>query len=308
MKKMKTVFLLLVVFLLLLLFAGFALGESAVLVTDMAGREIRLDAPATRIVALTASDCEILYALGAGDMLVGRGPYCDYPAEALAIPIVESGANTNVEQIVALEPQLVFMNTMAQSKEQLAVLEAAGIQIVVSDAADIAGVYDSIEIIGAVIGKQAEAEMLVAGMKTSFEEIAKSAAGDGSQTVYFEVSPLQWGLWTAGSGTFMDELATMLELQNIFADVTGWAEISQEQVIERDPDYIVTIAMYLGEGLLPEAEIAGRDGWQSLKAVKNGNILNANTDAISRPGPRLVEAAKELYAFFFEKEAVDPAA
>ena len=307
MKVMKTVSIFLGVLLLSVALGGFALGESAVTVTDMAGREVRLDAPATRIVALTASDCEILFALGAGDALVGRGTYCDYPAEALTIPVVESGMNTNIEQIVALKPQLVLMNTMAQSKEQLAVLEAAGIQILVSNATDIAGIYDSIEIIGTVTGNEAEARVLVENMQASFVEIAQNSEKNGAQTVYFEVSPLQYGLWTAGSGTFMDELATLLGLENAFSDVTGWGEISQEQVLERNPDYIVTIAMYLGEGVLPDAEIAGREGWQGLKAVQNGNILNADSDAISRPGPRLVEAARELYEFVFGEQALKPA-
>ena len=76
--------------------------STAVTLTDMTGREITLDEPATRIVALTPSDCEILYAIGAGDLLVGRGKYCDYPAEVTEIPAVESGCDTNIEQIVEL--------------------------------------------------------------------------------------------------------------------------------------------------------------------------------------------------------------
>ena len=92
---------------------------SAVTLTDMTGREITLDAPAERVVALTASDCEILYALGAGDLLVGRGEYCDYPAEVLDVPSVQSGYDTNIEQIIALEPQVLLMSTMAQTDEQV---------------------------------------------------------------------------------------------------------------------------------------------------------------------------------------------
>ena len=89
---------------------------AGVTVTDMTGREITLDAPATRVVALSASDCEIIYALGAGELLVGRGEYCDYPAEVLEVPAVQSGAETNIEQIIALEPQVLFMTKMAQTE------------------------------------------------------------------------------------------------------------------------------------------------------------------------------------------------
>ena len=110
---------------------------------------------------------------------------------------------------------------------------------------------------------------------------------------------MEWGLWTAGSGTFMDEIATMLGLTNIFSDVDGWGEISEEQVIQRNPDYIVTITMYYGEGPTPEEEIINRAGWQEISAVKNGAVLNADSNEISRPGPRLTDAAAQLYAFVY---------
>ena len=282
--------------------------DAAVTVTDMTGREITLDAPATRVVALTASDCEILYALGAGDTLVGRGEYCDYPEDVQAVPSVQSGYETNVEQIIALEPQVVLMATMAQTKEQVEALEAAGVHVIVSDAQDIAGVYTAIELIGAVTGKNDEAAALIAGMKDSFAAIAAKAEGDGSKTVYFEVSPLEYGLWTAGRGTFMDELAQMIGLKNAFEDVEGWAAISEEQVLERDPDYIVTISMYYGEGPTPVEEIMGREGWQELKAVKNEAVFNADSNEVSRPGPRLVDAAQALYDFVYGEEKTEKAA
>ena len=282
--------------------------DAAVTVTDMTGREVTLDAPATRVVALTASDCEILYALGAGDTLVGRGEYCDYPEDVQAVPSVQSGYETNVEQIIALEPQVVLMATMAQTKEQVEALEAAGVHVIVSDAQDIAGVYTAIELIGAVTGKNDEAAALIAGMKDSFAAIAAKAEGDGSKTVYFEVSPLEYGLWTAGKGTFMDELAQMIGLKNAFEDVEGWAAISEEQVLERDPDYIVTISMYYGEGPTPVEEIMNRKGWQELKAVKNGAVFNADSNEVSRPGPRLVDAAQALYDFVYGEKETEKAA
>ena len=284
-----------------------ALAEGGVTVTDMMGREITLTAPATRIVALTAADCEILCALGCEDALVGRGEYCDYPASVLDKPSVQSGYETNIEQIIALEPQVVLMATMAQTAEQVEALENAGVQVVVSDAQDISGVYTAIRLIGALMGKDAEAEALVSGMEAAFADIAAKSENTG-KTVYFEVSPLQWGLWTAGKGTFMDELAAMCGLTNAFADVDGWAAISEEQVLERDPDYIVTITMYYGEGPTPVEEIKGRPGWDALKAVQNDDILNADSNEISRPGPRLQDAAETIYDFVYGEQAEVPAA
>lgn len=276
-------------------------GEAAITVTDMTGREITLDEPATRVVALSAADCEFLYAVGAGDTLVGRGEYCDYPAEVLEVPSVQSGYDTNIEQIIALEPQVLLMSTMAQTEEQIAQLEEAGIKVVVSDAQDIEGVYTAVEMIGKLMGKEKEAEQVIIGMQVAFADLSNSTAGRG-KTVYFEVSPLEYGLWTAGSGTFMNEIAEMLGMKNIFDDVQGWAEISEEQVIERNPDYIVTITMYFGEGPTPEEEIMGRTGWENVTAVKNGAILNLQNNELSRPTPRLKDGAILLNNFVVEHE------
>ena len=292
---MKKLFsLLLTLMMLLSVTAGVA--EEGITVTDSTGRVAVLTEPADRVVALTASDVEILYALGAGDTLVGRGEYCDYPAEVFDLPVVASGAETSVEQILSLAPDVVIMAKMAQTVEQVNALENAGVHVIVSDAQDIAGVYQVIEMIGAIVGRNDEAAALVSGMQTAFADIAANTEDTG-KTVYFEVSPLEWGLWTAGADTFMDELAQMCGLTNAFADVSGWVGISEEQVLARDPDYIVTITMYFGEGPTPVEEIMSRPAWQGLKAVQNGNIYNADSNEISRPGPRLTDAAEKLYAF-----------
>ena len=282
---------------------GFSTVASAdVTVTDMTGREISIEGDVEHIVALTAADCEILYALGAGDMLVGRGEYCDYPAEVAGVTSVQSGSDTNIEQIIELEPEVVVMGTMAQTKEQIEQLENAGIQVVVSDAKDIEGVYQAIEMIGTLTGKDTEAADLIDEMRQSFAELTVPADRD-PETIYFEVSPLEYGLWTAGKGTFMDEIAGMIGLENVFEDVNGWGEISEEQVIERNPDHIVTITMYSGEGPTPEEEIVSRAGWENITAVENDSILNLKNNELSRPGPRLTEGAKLLYDFVYGTES-----
>ena len=275
-------------------------APNGVTVTDMTGREITLDEPATRVVALSAADCEVLYAVGAGDLIVGRGEYCDYPAEVLEIPAVQSGMETNIEQIIALKPQVLLMSSMAQTEDQIAQLEAAGIKVVVSDAQNIEGVYAAITMMGALTGHEAQAAEVVSGMKDTFASLAARAGELEGKSVYFEVSPLQYGLWTAGGGTFMDEISTMLGLKNVFADVTGWMQVSEEQVLKANPDIIVTVAMYFGEGQTPEEEILSRAGWQDMTAVKNGDILNLQTNELSRPGPRLADGAKALFDFVLE--------
>lgn len=307
MKKSGLLLIMLCLLMLVCFSAGCAKEETPVdtentglTVTDMTGRTVELAGPAEKIVVLTAADCEIIYALGAGDTVIGRGEYCNYPEEVADITSVESGGNTNVEQIIALQPDVVIMSIMAQTEEQVNAIENAGIKVVITDAANIDDVYAAIRLIGNVVDKNEQAEQIVADMQAAFADIenkVKDATLD--KTVYFEVSPLEWGLWTAGSNTFMDEIAQMLGLTNIFADVDGWGEVSQEQVLERNPDYIVTVTMYFGEGPTPSEEIVSRDGWQNLNAIVNGNVYQADNDAITRPGPRLVNAANGLYDFVY---------
>ncbi len=273
-------------------------GDGAVTVTDMAGREVVFDSPAERIVVINPADCEILYALGAGEAVVGRGEYCNYPEEVGGIQTVPSDV-VDPEQVIALAPDLVIMGPMHKPDENIPVFEQAGIKVILTAANTIDEVYTAIGLIGAAAGRSNEAAGVVESMKTSFEDIAAGAkeANLGEKTVYFEVSPLEYGLWTAGTGTFMDELCNLLGLKNAFADISGWAEVSEEQVIARDPDYIVTITMYCGEGPNPVEEILSRPGWQGMKAIKNQAVFNADADMTSRPGPRLAEAAGALYKF-----------
>ena len=297
MKRNRILSLLLVLFLFFALPVG-AINESLKIV-DMAGRGLIFEKPVERIVALQPADCEILYGIGAGDLLVGRGEYCDYPEEVLLVPSVQSGFETNFEQIIALGPDVVVMPKMGQREDDIKKLEAAGIITVVSDAQTIEGVYESISLLGQMTGKVDNAADLVQSMKDSFAQIRLDSKDKLGVSVYFEASPLEYGLWTAGTGTFMDEIAGMLGLTNVFADLEGWQSISEEQVLVRDPDFIVTTAMYVGEGLEPAEEVLTRSNWENIKAVRNNKVFNADGDAITRPGPRLVDAAWAFYDFVY---------
>ncbi|MBE5782310.1 MAG: ABC transporter substrate-binding protein [Clostridiales bacterium] len=293
-------------FLALLLMGAMTVLAEEITVTDAFGREVILEGPITRIVALEPSDCEILYALGCGDALVGRGEYCDYPSSVMEVTAVQSGANMNLEEILVLDPQLVIMCDISYMDEQVSLLEQNGVKVISTEANNIAEVYDAIDLIGRVMGKEAEAERLVADMQAAFADIAAKSEKN-NKTIYFEVMPLEWGLWSAGTGTFMHELAEICGMQNAFADIEGWQAISQEQVMERNPDYIVLVT---GMGETAVDEVMGREGWGDINAIKNGKVYNADSYALTRPAPRLMEAAMDLYNFLngITEGAATPAA
>ena len=295
-------------FLVLLMAFGAAASSAegaGIVVTDMMGREITLSEPATRIVVMQPSDCEILCAIGCEEAIVGRGQYVDYPASILEVPVVQSGAETNVEEILALQPQVVLMNSMSQSEEQIKQLEENGVQVVVSTTSNIESVYTAIQLIGKLMGKDAEAEAVIADMQATFDEIKAKVSGE-TKKVYFEISPPPY-LYTAGSSSYMNELAEICGITNIFADQEdAWLMISEEQVIERDPDYIVLITNMGSAGV---EEILSREGWSDISAIKNRKVFNDEDSCMARPSPRLKDAAIELYNFVYEIEAEEkPAA
>ncbi|XJS10949.1 ABC transporter substrate-binding protein [Aerococcaceae bacterium WGS1372] len=278
-----------------------ATATEEITVTDMVGKEVTLEGPATRLVVLAPSNAEILFALGTGDVIIGRGEYVDYPAEEVEdIPQLATGEDMNLEEIIALDPEIVISTTGTQTEDQLGQLEEVGIKVITIDASTIEEVYESIELLGKVVDREEEADDLIEEMQSTFDEYSQKAdeASEEDFSVYYEISPLEFGLWTGGQNTFMDEIGQMLNLENIFSDVDGWAEISEEQVLDLNPDYIITTTMPM-EGLDPVEEILGRNGWDAVSAVESKNVFQANSDEFTRPGPRLKDAIVTLYEFIY---------
>ena len=276
-----------------------------VAVTDMAGREIVLEHPADKIVALSPADCEILCDLGAGGMLAGRGTYCDYPDMVQSLQDLGSGPDTDVDAVIAAAPDVLIVSKDSLDDHQIAAVESAGIPVVMTDARDIEGVYENILLIGALVGREDNARAIVASMQTSLAELRSRVAAmeipeDRKPTIYFEGSPLYYGLWAAGSGTFMNEIADLLGMVNIFRDNDAWEAVTEDQIIAADPDYIVTITVYTGsEYESSAAEILARPGWENVTAVKNGAILPMTNNELSRSTPRLAEAAQAIFDFVY---------
>ncbi len=267
-------------------------------ITDAVGGTVTLAKPAQKIIAMVPSDVEILYELGAGGQIAAVGEYCDWPAEALDKPSVGTGENTSVEQLIALQPDLVIIGVMAQDAAHSEALTSAGIPVMVTDSQTIEDTYITIGKIGTLAGKSAEADKLVEFMKNKFAEITANAENSPlaeRKSAYVEVSPLEFGLFTCGKGTFIDELMTIAGVNNAFGDMEGWPMISEEQVIGRNPDVILTTSDGSFGPPDPVAEINARAGWDTITAVASGAVKMIDSDMCTRPGPRLMDAAQAVY-------------
>ena len=282
------------------LFSGCATGDltgqkGQISLTDGLGREVSLQQPGQRIVSLSPSVTEILFALGAGEQVVGRDSFSNYPAEASAIQDVGgSMGNYSIETIASLQPDLVIAAEI-NTPEQVKALEDMGLTVYyLANPADMAGIYDMLLTVGELSGREAEAEVLNRSLKERVQKVEETVAkAESRPLVFYELDGTDPAKpWTAGPGSFLDELIRAAGGENAAAGLTSaWAQISIEELLVQDPDIIL-----LGDsiyGMTPD-QVAARPGWDGLSAIVEGRIYEFNDDLVSRPGPRLVDGLEEL--------------
>jgi len=236
-----------------------------------------------------------LYAIGAGDLLVARTEYCDYPEEALALPTIGgfSSSTISVEAITDLEPDLVIGGSSYQA-DLIESLENAGIQVIILEPNSLAEIDESLETLGAITGHTQEAQALLEDMQARVDavtEVVEDIPQEQRVTVFYEV----WNdpYMTTTNQTFIGELINLAGGVNIFADLQeDYPAISSEEVIEKDPQVILGPSNH-GDQLTSEA-IAAREGWGGLSAVKNGRIAIIDGNIVSRAGPRVVDALEAI--------------
>jgi len=269
------------------------------LVDDL-GYSLTLTSPPERIVSLAPSNTEILFAVGAGDKVVGVTDFCNYPYDFAAW--IEAGNMTSignyygpsVEPIVALDPDLVLATT--GSLEAAENLRDLGYNVLVVEPKNLSFVLRDILLVGRATDRYSEAVALESEIKQKIDTVVNQAA-DATSTpkVYHEV----WNepLMSAGPGTFIDEIITLAGGENIFNDATtSWPTVSSEAVIEKNPDIMVFPDMYMGRQNFYETieTVKDRPGWGIISAVQNDKIYEINADIISRSGPRLADALEIL--------------
>lgn len=271
-----------------------------VTLTDAMGTEITIEHKPTRIVSLMPSNTEIVFALEAGDKVVGVTDWDNYPEEVLEIEKV-GGLDYNVEKVLALEPDLVLANASGMSNEAgYKQLQSVGVPVVVvPDATSFDGVYDSISLIGKAVGADEKATEIISTMKGKLEKIKEKASAisdEEKKTVWVEVQP-QPDLYTTGKGTFMDDMLTLINAKNAAGDYEGWVKFTEEDALLLNPDVIVVTYGFYVEN--PTEMVYSRPAWKDVPAVKNKKVFEVDADKTNRSGPRLVEGVEELASVIY---------
>jgi len=274
-------------------------------ISDDLGREVVVSAVPERVVSLAPSHTEILFAIGAGDQVVGVTEYCTYPPEAQERDLIGGfSANTiSVEKIVSLEPDLVF-SVGALQQPVIEALEQMNVTVVALEPGDFEDVYAAIELMGQLTGHEEEAAQVAADMQDRVAAVQGKVAAIPDEerlTVFWET--YDEPLMTVGSASFTHQLIELAGGVNIFADLAeAYPQINAEEVVEHNPAVIMAADSH-GDALTLE-QITQRPGWEQVAAVQSGRIHLFDADMVSRTGPRLAqvleEMAQALYPEVFE--------
>jgi iron complex transport system substrate-binding protein len=263
-------------------------------VKDATGTELTFTEAPKRIVTLVPSETELLYAIGAGEEVVGVDDFSNYPPEAASKEKI-GGMDANIEKIVSLKPDLI-LGSSSMNKPVIDKLRALKLNVFATDPKTYNAVIEKITEVGTIMNKAEKAAEVAKHMQDVRKQVTDAVKDAPKPKVYLEFSPG----WTVGKGEFLDEVITLAGGTNI-ADKTGWYQIDPELVVKANPDIIVYASMTVKQGEKNPilAEIEKRPGWETINAIKNKKLFEVDQDPLVRVSPRLadglLEVAKKLH-------------
>lgn len=276
-----------------------------VTVTDDSGVEIGLEAYPESLISLAPSITEIVYAIDAGNLVIGVTDFDNYPydfsvwIEAGNMTSVGNFDNPNLEVIASLNPDLILA-TGGVLGETITTLRDLGYPVVVLDPTTINGVIDNIELAGKLTNKNDEATAIIDDINTRITAVETIVAtADSIPTVYYEVWYDLTSIWTSGSQAWQNELIDIAGGVNLFADQDlEYFSTGSEQVITLNPDVMIVPKEH-GVNFWESFEaIKDRPGWESISALQNDRIYDVDSDLIARAGPRIAETIETFAAVF----------
>lgn len=257
-----------------------ALGQA-----DDLGREIKLNGVAHRVAIIGPGATEALFAMGAGDALVGRDQYSNYPAAALKVPVVGDYTGPFPEKVVAVRPDLVVLQGETWDKARVdAWQQKCGVPVANLKSNSLQQVAQDIERLGAWVGAGEKAQQVASLLRRPYPDIVWN-------TAFFEVqrSPLM----TAGQGTLLNNLMQAAAMHNVADKVQGYKQYNLEDLAAKPPD-IYIVAEQKPDKARVLRELRQQPGLRDLPCIKQGRIIDVPSDWVERPGPRLGQGIDEL--------------
>lgn len=254
-------------------------------ITDDLGRRVKIPAKIERAVSLAPNLTEIVFSVGAGERLIGVTSFCNYPEEAKKIQKIGDTMTPNIENIIALKPQIVLISTAAQIETFTKVLDEQGIVYFVTNPQNLDGIYKSIVTVGEIFGRRDKADEVVTSLKKRVANVESRLAEKKALKTFLQIS--KEPLYTIGKESFITDLIRRAGGASATADVeTAYPKLSKETALALNPDAII-----LSES---EDNQTPNEIFKNSPAVRNGKIFKINADIISRPAPRVVDALEQI--------------
>ena len=254
-------------------------------IADDLGRRVRLPERVTSAVSLAPNLTEITFAVGAGEQLVGVTSFCDYPEEARRIRRIGDTLAPNIENIIALKPQIVLVSTASQMENFTKTLDAQGIAYFVTNPNSLDDIYKTIYQIGEIFRREEKAYQVVDELKRRVAEIEARTADASDVKVFVQID--KNSLYTVGRDSFITDLIRRAGGESLTEDIaTAYPKISKETALALNPERII-----LSES---DNNREPNEVFANSPAVKNGKIFSVEADLLSRPGPRVVDGLERL--------------
>lgn len=252
--------------------------------TDDLGRKVDIPLKVNRAISLAPNLTENIFAVGAGDKLVGVTTFCDYPVEAKSIQKVGDTINPNMESVIALKPQIVFVSTASQMEAFTKTLEGNGIAVFVTDPNSLDAIYRNLDQLGEIFGTQERAAQVTAEMKARLNAIREKVGGEAPVRVFVQIS--KDPLFAAGRESFITEMIEHSGAISVTRDIpAAYMRLSDESALAMNPEAIIIPA---GAGNEDPHNV-----FLESAAVKNGKVFRVKADLLMRPSPRIIEGLEE---------------
>lgn len=253
---------------------------------DDAGREVTLAGPASRIASLIPATTEWLFAIGAGDRLVGRTAWCDYPEAAAAVANLGDGIVPNIEAIAGVQPDLVLLYHSPANANASERLTALGIPVLLLKTDALDDLDRQLALLGVATGETAAADALRARIRSRLEEVS---APSGSRAPRVLIVAWDQPPMTLGRGSFLSEVLERAGGRNLFEDLAASsATVSLEAIVARNPDFVLVTS----RDSVPA--FAARPEWAGVAAVRERRFVRVHGSEFNRPGPRTPDAIVAL--------------